>query len=149
MEKQKKTTYEVLRGIRRSLLTRVGAGLSYPSWQGNNNQIVNHILDVHETIRRWREEYDFDIQPAELTESEMKDLEFGKWTESSPDYLLPIWVYPFLPEELLVSSIDTNCKEQRIVKKSEIDTDQRMGYLAYGIRPADYVPSTPQIQCAY
>ena len=64
MEKQKKTTYEVLCGIRKSLLTRVGEGLSYSSWQGNNNLIVDHILDVHETIQRWHEEYDFDIQPA-------------------------------------------------------------------------------------
>ena len=142
MEKQKKTTYEVLYGIRKSLLTRIGEGMSYPSWQGNNHQIVGHILDIHETLRRWHEEYDFEIQPAELTESEMKDLGFGKWTESSPDYLLPIWVYPFLPEEIVVSSIDTNCKEQRRIKKSEIDTDQRMGYLAYGVRPVDYIEPT-------
>lgn len=125
-------------------------GLCYKSW--SKDYVIENIEGIHETIERWRNEYEFDVQPAELTESEMKELGFGKWTETSPDYLLPLWVYPFLPEEIVVSSITDDCGSRRTMKKSEIDDDHRMGFLAYGVRPVDYVEPTNHnsvMACSY
>jgi hypothetical protein len=62
----------------------------------------------------------------------MADLGFGKMTEESPMWLIPLWLLPFLPD-----IIETECINgtKSVLKKSEIDNDERFGCLAYGVYP--------------
>ena len=69
---------------------------------------------------------------AELNAEQMDDLGFGGWSEENPMRLIPLWLYQFLPDEIETECIDG--KKTRL-KKSEMDTDNRYGMLAYSILP--------------
>lgn len=72
-------------------------------------------------------DYNHHIDPNTLTKDEMILLGFGKYGDNN--YLVPLWLYPFLADELELNCIDgTN-----ITKKSEMDDDNRGGMLAYYI----------------
>lgn len=76
----------------------------------------------------------FGIQPADMTDRQLDALGFGRWSSQSPMRLIPLWLFPFLAESLVVECIDG---ETKLIKKSEMDTDSRFGCLAYGIIPSD------------
>ena len=72
------------------------------------------------------------VNIEDLTKEQMEDLGFGKWSEENPMMLIPLWLFPFLPEDIEAGCIDG---EKRVFKKSDMDTDNRYGCLAYGIFP--------------
>lgn len=63
-----------------------------------------------------------------LTIEEARELRFRKWDEESDLWLIPIWLYPFIPEDLELTSIGGNKGFA-----PNIDTDVRFGCLAWGI----------------
>lgn len=63
-----------------------------------------------------------------LTLQEAKELRFRRWEEESDLWLIPIWLYPFIPEDLELTSIGGNKGFAH-----NIDTDVRFGCLAWGI----------------
>lgn len=63
-----------------------------------------------------------------LTLEEAKELRFCRWDKESDLWLIPIWLYPFIPEDLELTSI-SGSKEFA----PNIDTDTRFGCLAWGI----------------
>ena len=63
-----------------------------------------------------------------LTVEEALELRFCRWEEESDLYLIPIWLYPFIPEDLVLTSIGGN---KAFV--SCISTDTRFGRLSWGI----------------
>lgn len=63
-----------------------------------------------------------------LTLQEAKELRFCRWDEESDLWLIPIWLYPFIPEDLELTSIGGNKGFA-----PNIDTDTRFGCLAWGI----------------
>lgn len=67
-----------------------------------------------------------------LTIDEAKLCGFRKWSDDSPNlYLIPTWLYNFLPSGLKVESI--NGEKFTIDKPSDLDNDSRFGCLAYGV----------------
>lgn len=119
-------TYETCKWLRQIILTAYGELNCYLS---NPDFWSNEIKTLADRIKT--KNPDIKINLSELTGNEMKELGFGKWSEESKDYLIPIWLYPFLPE-----NINTNCIDStQCLKKSEMDTDHRFGYLAYSIVP--------------
>jgi len=123
-------TYKKCCAIRHAIMTRVAESQIYKSWSDKFR--LSNIRDFFsKTIAKWNEKEDFSIDVSDLTEEEMKNLSFGKFSEESEGYLIPIWLYPFLQEEIKTNGIDGNS----IIKKSEMDDDHRMGYLAYSIMP--------------
>lgn len=72
------------------------------------------------------------VNIAELTEEQMKELGFGKFSEGDPSYLIPLYLFPYLPEEIITRDLNGHV---RVLKKSEMDNDHRCGLLAYGIFP--------------
>jgi hypothetical protein len=75
------------------------------------------------------------IDPYDLTRAEMLDLGFGVWSKKNPMLLIPLWLYPFLVEEITVGCLNG---DKIKIKKSEIDTDSRFGMLAYGVYPQKF-----------
>ena len=69
-----------------------------------------------------------------LTPDDAKKLRFCQWDSYSNLFLIPLWLYPVIPDDLELTSIDGS----KTTKKSGIDTDVRFGCLAYGIVFADY-----------
>jgi len=123
-------TYEKCCSIRHAIMTRVAESQIYESW-GDDLRLSNIREFFTKTIERWSEKEDFSIDVSDLTEDEMKNLAFGKFSKEDEGYLIPIWLYPFLQENVKSNCIDGN----KYTKKSEMDTDHRMGYLAYSVIP--------------
>jgi len=74
----------------------------------------------------------FDLNPSELTEKEMIDLGFIKYSNENDIYLIPLWSLPFLKNGIKVEFIDG---EVRLLDKSTVDTDNRFGCVAFGVSP--------------
>lgn len=47
----------------------------------------------------------------------MTDLGFGKWSEESTIRLIPLWLFPFLAEEIETECIDG---EKKLTKKKKL-----------------------------
>jgi hypothetical protein len=131
------TTYEKLKAIRYLILNKTMSGYVYKKHWGNDFRI-KEIDEIESIVKKWEtnENLDMSIDPSDLTNAECDDLGFGRWSKENPMRLIPIWIYPFLKEEFNSGCIDGNSGK---MKKSEMDTDTRFGYLAYGIYPKDCI----------
>ena len=130
MPNEQLTTFEKVKAIRRSLLTRVGESLSSESWP--NDFRFTNIQGIHKTLQKWEEKNgSFKIDPTDLSFEEMIELDFGFCSEERPIRLIPIWLYPFLADEFESESISGS----KHSKLSEIDNGHRFGVLAYGVVP--------------
>lgn len=121
------TAYKVAKKIRNHVMTMSAEVMNYKSW--SDDFAVQRIREIPEKTASIGT-----VNVAELTEDQMNDLGFGRWSEDSPMRLIPLWLYPWLPDEIELGCI--NGKKETL-KKSEMDTDNRFGYLAYGVRPAN------------
>jgi hypothetical protein len=135
------TTYEVCRWIRKAIVNRAAQVMAYASW--SDEFATQEIRDFPKNVRD--NETDklgegevfqsaFGIQPSDLTDDEMLELGFGKWEEGNPIRLIPLYLFPFLADEMEIEDING---EKSIMKKSDMDNDQRFGCLAYGVIPKD------------
>jgi hypothetical protein len=121
-------TFEVANNIRRIILNRAAESMHYLNW--SNNFVASEIREIPTLIQSasWYSP----INLSDLTEKEMISLGFQKWSNDNPMYLIPLWLFPFLPEEIDCGTLN-NIKQ--ILKKSEMSDDNRGGCLAYGIYP--------------
>lgn len=120
------TTYEKCATIRNALLIRAAEVMTYTSLAGDF--AVDRIQRFPSEMKEAHEEL-LDI-PGDLTEAEMESLGFRRWGDS--DFLLiPLWLFPFLAENIMAVSISGEVVDQ----KSKMDTDHRFGCLAYGVYP--------------
>lgn len=123
------STFERCKSIRNLLLSRIGENLVY-DW--NPEYKSKSISEIPSIIHEWEKNYgSFKINPNDLNLEEIKKLEFGLWSKDSDLRLIPIWLFPFLADEFECQSISG----EKYSKLSEINNDNRMGYLAYGIIP--------------
>lgn len=81
------------------------------------------------------------VNIAELTADQMDDLGFERWSEENPMRLIPLWLYPFLPDEIEAECIDG---KKSVHKKVDMDNDHRFGCLAYGIWPNAELSERPK-----
>ena len=121
-------TYEVAKNIRRIIVNSAAESMNYLSWSADF--VASQIREIPERLKK--ADWFSPINPADLTEKEMLELGFGKWSEEDPKFLIPLWLFPFLTKEVDCGCIDG---EKRIQKKSEMDNDHRFGCLAYGVMP--------------
>jgi len=126
--KNELTTFEKCNAIKRTLLRAVAESTMYESW--DDNYKLKNILEVPEIISKWEEKYgSFKIDPNEMSKEELEKLEFSEWDEASNLMLIPIWLYPYLADNLKTTTIDGS----KHTTKSEINNDHRFGSLAYGV----------------
>ena len=120
------TTYKICKDIRRALLTLLSECAIYKTWEDSFAiQEVRNAPD--KVLARYGT-----IDPNDLTLEEMKDLGFQRWSDDNPMMLIPLWLYPFLPNQLECECING---EKGIRSKERIDSDHRGGMLAYGVHP--------------
>ena len=122
------TAYELCQNYRRIILNRAAEVMNY-TWDPEFCAL--QIREIPEVLKG-KEGFEL-IDTNDLTEEQMKNLDFGLWSEENPIRLIPLWLYPFLKEEF--ASGDISDGPVHMVKKSEIDTDHRFGCLAYGVMP--------------
>jgi hypothetical protein len=128
-----KTTFETCKNIRSVLLLSLSECAIYKSWEDSYTletirSVSTKILERYGTI-----------DPNDLTLKEMEDLGFRRWSEETPIMLIPLWIFPFLPDELECECIDG---EKGVRSKDRIDSDHRFGLLAYGVIPKEKKSTT-------
>jgi hypothetical protein len=122
------TTFEKCQRIQRVIVNRAAEVMSYKRW--GDDFAAKQIREIPEFLIKRNPELG-QIQPAELTSDECDRLGFCRWSEENPMRLIPLWLLPFLAEEVKTTCIDGSS----VLLKSEMDDDNRGGCLAYGITP--------------
>ena len=118
--------YEFLLNVRQAIVYRAAEVFCY-SW--DNASSSKRIKDIPDVFSK--SEYFRKVDPNEMTKEQLVDLGFQKWDEDSCLMLIPLYVYPFLKDEIMCGSISDICS--RLIKVSEIDIDHRFGCIAYGV----------------
>lgn len=126
------TSFEKLEYIRNIIAKRAAEVFTYKNW--SDDFAAKYIREIPDILTNSELELK-DIDISVLTERECDLLGFGSWSKDNPMKLIPLWTLPFLPEKIKCSSISGNV----VIDKSNIDNDNRFGYLAYGIIPSDLV----------
>ena len=122
-------TYEKCQAIRRVITNRAAEVMAYANW--TSEYAASQIRNLpHDLLRRHPELGQ--IQPAELTTEQCDDLGFGLWEEGNAMRLIPLWLLPFLADDVKTTCINGEI----VVRKSDMDNDQRYGCIAYGIIPS-------------
>ena len=118
--------YEFLLMVRQAIVNRAAEVICY-SWSDDfSSKRMKEIPDVFS-----KSEYFRKIDPNEMTAEQLAEVGFQKWSEDSGLMLIPLYVYPFLKDEIMCGSISDIC--ERLIKVSDIGTDNRFGCLAYGV----------------
>lgn len=105
---------------------RVAETVQYTNW--SDDFCRKEIKEAHD---RFVEELKKHIDFQNITIEEARELRFGKWSEDSNLYLLPLYLLPVVPIGTKLTSI---FGEDIIYDGSNVDNDIRCGCLAYGIR---------------
>jgi len=123
------TTFDTCEGLKRVVLNNAAMVMVYMNW--DLEFAANEIRNMPEKIRNadW-----FDpVNPNDLTADELDQLGFGLWSEDNPMRLIPLWLYPFLVDEFIGSSISG--EKPATLRTIDLDTDARGGLMAYGVIP--------------
>ena len=124
--------YEKCRAIRRIIVNRAAEVMAYTNW--SDQFAAEQIRQIPEELAEQKNgKYYFGIRPAEMTDRQCEELGFVRWDKDKPMRLIPLWLMPFLADEIEAECIDG----KRITKKSDMNNDNRLGCLAYGIIPRD------------
>lgn len=122
------STYELCKGIRNAVLIRTAEVFHY-NWSAEISQ--EYLKELPDEVFKYE---GFEkIDPSSLTEEQMYELGFRSWSEDNPMMLIPLWLLPFLIDEIEAMSIDD--EEVRTIKVKDMDTDHRFGSCAYGVIP--------------
>ena len=117
--------YEFLLMVRRAIVNRAAEVFCY-NWSDDfSSERIKEIPGVFSKSKYFRK-----VDPNEMTKDQLFKLGF-QWDDESGLMLIPLYVYPFLKDEIICGSISDICA--RLIKVSEIDTDHRFGCLAYGV----------------
>lgn len=103
-------TYEVAKRIRQNIVISAAESMNYLNWSAEF--VASQIRELPEQLKT--AEWFSPINPADLTEKEMIELGFTKWSKNDPIYLIPLWCFPFLSENVDCGCIDG---KMRIYKK--------------------------------
>lgn len=129
------TTFEKCKAIRSVILRRAAEVMAYTNW--NAEFAASVIINIPKDLMSKSVENDFiNLDPSDLTMEEMKDLDFGVWSKDQPFRLIPLWLFPFLTENLYVCDFEGVFSH---VRKSELDNDNRFGCIAFGVLPKGHV----------
>ena len=119
-------SFELAKAIRKAICSRAAQVFSYANW--SDDFAVKEIRNIPSWVRG---SGNFKpIDPNDFTVEQLKELGFGQWDEESKLFLMPLWLLPFVKDELELGCIDG---ERRTFKREEIDNDERFGCLAFGV----------------
>jgi hypothetical protein len=124
------TTFEKCQVVRRIIMNRTAEVMSYTNWE--DDFAVRQIREIPADLLEQSPELG-GIQPSELTDAECDNLGFSLWSKENPIRLIPLWLLPFLADEIKTTSISGT----DVFRKADMDDDNRFGCLAYGVLPCD------------
>lgn len=135
------TTFDVCKNVRLSVLRRAGEVMAYSkSWGADF--CVKQMAGARAELEK-RADWFRPVDANDLTESELEELGFGKWSDELPIRLIPIWLKPFLQDKIEAQSISG----EKFTSTDAMDNDHRFGCLAYGVLPKAEVVN-PGASCA-
>ena len=118
--------YDFLLMVRQAIVNRAAEVFCY-NWDADfSSERIKEIPGVFSKSKYFRK-----VDPNEMTKDQLVNLGFQRWDDESGLLLIPLYVYPFLKDEIIGGSISDICA--RLIKVSEIDLDHRFGCLAYGV----------------
>jgi hypothetical protein len=122
-------SYELCKLIRRAIVNSAAEVIAYGSW--GDDFCTRQVRGIVDRVKRidWFSPVDL----KDLTSAEMDDLGFGVWSDENPMRLIPLWLLPFLTDEIECECING---EKSVLKKVDMDNDARFGCIAYGVTPA-------------
>lgn len=117
------TNFERAKLIRNCIVNRFAEVISY-GW--DDIFCLKYIRESEHRIKScdWYEDI-----VLEFTKPELEELGFGLWSKESQLYLIPLWLFPFLPDKVKLTSVNGDY----VLEKSSMDRDTRFGCLAYGV----------------
>lgn len=120
---------EMIDNMRRAaviLMSKIQMGISYSGWSKEfaNDEIVGDYRHVKDMLK----EKIGDV--LSLSVDELLAIGFIKGGDDSDLYLIPLWVYDFIPEGTELITIFGITKTKG---KDDIDLDTRFGCMSYGI----------------
>lgn len=97
----------------------------YKSWDDHfcREEVNDHTSKMIEEVKKHIDFY-------HLTKKEAKELRFGKWSDNSNLYLIPLWLLPVIPVGITLTCISG---DKIVYDGKNIDIDTRFGCLAWGI----------------
>lgn len=95
-----------------------------------NRKLEDVYTEISIAKTKFLEEIKKHIDFSKLTKEEALELRFGKWTDESDLYLIPIYLLPIIPIGIELTAIDG---EKVIYDGENVNDDTRMGCLAYGL----------------
>lgn len=126
--------------VRDTLIKRMAMGAIYKSWPNDfaGEKLREAVTDAKRDVAT--------ISVMGFTNAQCRDLGFGLWDEESGIRLLPVWLYPFLHNGDVLTSIggetvivrdgyDNIDNFSRDGARHYINNNCRFGCLAYGIVP--------------
>ena len=124
------TTFEMCKSIRNAILNNTAAVAAYTDW--TEKSAAGRIRGLAEKVKRakWFKAPSIDL----LTDAEMAELGFMRWTDNSPMRLIPLWLLPYLTGRLTVVNIDGTVAR---VEVDSLDNGNHDGMLPHGLIPAD------------
>lgn len=124
------TTFDKCVNIRELLLTLTAESLIY-DW--DNSSKISNIKSITFDLDKLSIKHNtsYVIDPNDLSVEQAIQLGFKKYDLDTNEiiYLIPLWLFPFLKEDIKVISISNKL----LISKIEMNTDHRGGLLAYGI----------------
>jgi hypothetical protein len=113
-------------GLLRHVVNNVAMTEEYKRWSDefSRKETIKSLKRVQEEFKK--------VDFTELSEDELRDLGFSKWSEEELPgvWLVPLYLYPCIPDGTELTSI---FGEKAVKGTDEIDNDVRFGCLAYGI----------------
>lgn len=121
-------SYEVAKLVRQTICNCAAECMNY-NW--SSEFITQEIKSIPGHIKAVNGYNSFN--PNDLTKEQCLELGFGKWKlqDDKIMYLVPLWLYSFLPAKVQLTCIDGITKEYEVT--TEVNDDNRGGYLAFGI----------------
>lgn len=123
------TPFDICKTIQRNILRTASEVAVYESW--SDEFAISEIRGLAARIKSgsWFKP----IDPSSFTMDELVELGFGRWSSDNMLMLIPLWLVPYLVPSFEGGSISDD--ERRTIITAEMDTDNRMGMLAYGVFP--------------
>lgn len=104
---------------------RVAETVQYKTWSDEfcRNEVRTATMDFLSELRKH-------IDFSKFTKEEAVELRFGKWSDDTNLYLIPLYLLPIVPVGAELTSING---DKVVFDGNNVDNDVRFGCIAYGI----------------
>lgn len=129
-EAEKKDLIAIVDNLKTNMLV-VSGDLAVYSWS-DDFKMMELRKRLEKCLDSVNKHLDGRLKTLDLTLEEIRVLGFGKWSEKSDNWLVPIWLYSYVNKDVKVKGISGGDYTMET-----IGNDQRFGFIAGGIKPRE------------